>query len=151
MDEAVLCPRVGGKVGIPACQRLSSAFAEVDLGRVAYAATWVSSTQDQSVLLDAPDMIARLGAADRELEAFRNGVTIGRFGFVRELVLDSDPMKDLALRQGWNPQVAKLHNPSGPWRLAARWMPAAGAPAGDLQCSTTPPDGWRSKPVRNLE
>lgn len=150
VDEATMRPEPEKKTGDLAWRRVSSAFAEVDLARalgelpqrdrVAYAATWVYSPQDRSVLLDVPDMIALLGAADGGLKAFLNGSVIGRFDFVRELVLDSDPVEGLPFRKGWNLLVIKLHNPSGPWRFAARLMTAAGEPAGDLECSTAPPD-----------
>ena len=59
--------------------------------------------------------------------------------FVRELVLDSDRVDNLPLRKGWNTLVIKLHNPSGPWRFAARLVTATGRPATDLRCQFEPP------------
>jgi hypothetical protein len=150
VDETSLRPEAETTAGDSTWQRVSSAFAEVDLARalgplperdrVAYAATWVYSPQDRSVLLDAPDMIALLGGADGGLKAFLNGAVVGRFDFVRELVLDSDRVEGLPLGKGWNVLVIKLHNPSGPWRFAARLLTAAGEPAGDLECASKPPE-----------
>ncbi|MCB9850722.1 MAG: hypothetical protein H6817_08455 [Phycisphaerales bacterium] len=153
VDEAAL-----GSAAISVCegatcggriwQRVSSAFPQVELDgvwadapardRVAYAAIHVYSPQDRSVLLDAPDMIALRSGADGGTKPFLNGHNVGRFDFVRELVLDSDRVDGLPLRKGWNLLVIKLHNPSSPWRFAARLMTASGDPARDLTFALVP-------------
>jgi hypothetical protein len=160
VEEAALVPageqtdgtaiRAGAELGGRTWQRVASAFSQVDLDelwpnapardRVAYAAIHVYSPQDRSVLLDAPDMIALRCGADGGTKPLLNGHPVGRFDFVRDLVLDADRVDGLPLRQGWNLLVIKLHNPGPPWRFAARLMTAAGEPARDLTFALTPTD-----------
>lgn len=150
VDEASLRPADGQSAGGRQWQRLSSAFPHVALNdalrdlperdRVAYAAVFVYAPQDRSVLLDAPDMIALRCGADGGTKPFLNDKCVGRFDFVRELVLDSDRVDGLPLRKGWNQLVIKLHNPSGPWRFAARLMTSAGEPARELTVALAPTD-----------
>lgn len=147
VSEQSLRPAEGESVGGRVWRCVSSAFAQIDLSecfesppptdRVAYVAVYVHSPQDRSVLLDAPDMIALRAGADGGVKVFLNGAVVGRFDFVRELVLDSDQVNGLPLRRGWNTLVLKLHNPAGPWRFAARLRTAAGDPPGDLRCAVS--------------
>jgi hypothetical protein len=150
VDEAATQPAEGRVEGGRIWQRVSSPFPQIDLGaafgvlppedRVAYAAVFVYAPQDRSVLLDAPDMITLLAGNDGGTKILLNDHVLGRFDFVRELVLDSDRVKNVPLRSGWNTLVIKLHNPSGPWRFAARFLTAAREPVGDLRCSMRPED-----------
>ncbi len=150
VDEQHLEPAAGQTAGGCEWRRVVSAFPQVDLGsafedlpardRVAYAAVRVYAPWDRSVLLDAPDMVALLAGADGGTKAILNGQPLGRFDFVRELVLDSDCVEGVPLVKGWNTLVIKLHNPSGPWRFAARLLTAAGEPAGDLDYRTALPE-----------
>jgi hypothetical protein len=149
VDERHLQPEEGKSDGGCTWRRVASAFPQIDLGaafrdlperdRVAYAAIRVYAPLDRSVLLDAPDMITLLAGADGGTKIFINGAVLGRFDFVRELVLDSDRVDGVPLARGWNMLVIKLHNPSGPWRFAARFLTAAGEPAGDLEYRLDPP------------
>jgi hypothetical protein len=148
--KASLQPAEGETVGGRCWQRVSSALPHVALNdiwpdlperdRIAYAAVYIYAPQDRSVLLDAPDMIALRCGADGGTKPFLNGKCVGRFDFVRELVLDSDRVDGLPLRKGWNQLVIKLHNPSGPWRFAARLVTASGEPARDLTVALAPTD-----------
>ncbi len=143
VDEADLRPAAGAAQGGCTWRRVLSPHAQVDLlsvfgelpdaDHVAYAAVYVYSPRDRSILIDEPDMIGLLAGADGSTKMLLNGKPVGRFDFVRELVIDSDRVDGLPLRQGWNTLVIKLHNPSGRWRFTARLMTAAGNPAGDLQ------------------
>jgi len=142
VDESTLDPRVGKSQGGCAWRNVASAFPQVDLAqafaaaperdRVAYLAVRIHSPQDRSVLLDAPDMICLRMGADGGIKPFLNGNCVGRFDFLRALVIDSDRVDGLPLRRGENLLVIKLHNPSGPWRFAARLVTASGAPPRDL-------------------
>lgn len=149
VDETALAPRAGTEVAQRAWQRIATALPYVDLGsvfatlpprdRVTYAAVYVHAAQDRTVLLDAPDLLGLLLGADGGIKVWLNDVLVGRFDFVRELVLDNDHIAHLPLRQGWNTLVLKLHNPAGAWRFAARFVTAAGEPASDLTCQTESP------------
>ena len=142
-DETALCPAVGTEQAGRTWRLVESPLAQVDLAgtftqlpdrdRVAYAAVYIWAPQDRSVLLDAPDLVALHVGSDGGSKVFLNGRMLGRFDFVRELVLDNDRVPGVPLRQGWNLLVIKLHNPSGSWRFAARFVTAAGTPAGDLR------------------
>lgn len=143
IDEAASEPVTAADHADETWQVAASAFAHMDLSgvfetlperdHVAYAALEVYSAQDRSVLLDAPDMVGFLTGADGGVKVWLNGREIGRFDFVRELVLDNDHVPGVPLRQGWNSLLVKLHNPSGAWRFAARFQNAAGEPVSDLQ------------------
>jgi beta-galactosidase len=143
IDEGQVRPIVGESIAGRFWEPRASAFAHLDLttvfgdlperDRVAYAALEVYSAQDRSVLLDAPDMIDLLTGADGGVKVWLNGEVVGRYDFVRELVMDCDRTPSVPLRQGWNSLLIKLHNPSGVWRFAARFQTASGAEVGDLQ------------------
>ena len=149
VDEASLQPREGQAGGGRTWRRVSSALPQIDLAelfdempptdRVAYAGVYVHSARDRSVLLDEPDMIALLTGADGGTKPMLNGEPLGRFDFVRELVLDSDRVDGLPLRKGWNTLILKLHNPSGPWQFAARLVSSSGEPATELDYQVQPP------------
>ncbi len=147
-DESALQPRLGEAVGDRSWRRVSTAFPHVELDRhfpdaptrdrVAYVGCYVHAQQDQAVLLDSPDMTALLLGADGGVKVWLNGERCGRFDFVRELVLDSDRVEPLTLRRGWNTLLIKLHNPTGPWRFAARLAGLSGARPHGLRCAVQP-------------
>jgi hypothetical protein len=149
VDEAAVRPVVGAELADRQWVQVATAFQHVDLDalwkelperdRVAYAAVYVHAAMDRSVLLDAPDMVTLLIGGDGGTKAILNGEVLGRFDFVRELVLDNDRVENVPLRKGWNTLVIKLHNPSGAWRFAARFLSAAGEPVDDIRVQTTPP------------
>ncbi len=149
VEEAALSPREGASVAGRTWRRVASALPHVDVGaalgplpqreRVAYAAAFVYAAQDRSVLLDAPDMVALLLGSDGGSKVWLNGTLLGRFDFVRELVLDNDRVAGVPLRRGWNTLIVKLHNPSGAWRFAARFLSSAGEPVGELRCQVDLP------------
>ena len=151
VDESALCPENGVEQGGRTWRYVESPLEHVNLrgaftelaerDRVAYAAAYVWAPQDRSILLGAPDMVALRVASDGGNKVFLNRQALGRFDFVRELVLDGDCVPGVPLRQGWNLLIIKLHNPSGPWRFAARFVTAAGAPAGDLRIQPERPRG----------
>jgi hypothetical protein len=144
VDEADLDVAPSARVADRTWEVAHSAFAGVDVAamfeelpakdRVAYAATYVYSAMDRSVLLDAPDMLALLDGADGGVKVFLNDQELGRYDFVRELVPDTDRTENVPLKRGWNKLVLKLHNPSGKWRFCARFMTAAGQPVNDFPC-----------------
>jgi hypothetical protein len=149
VDESALRPAEGSVQASQTWRRVGSAFPQVDLterfedcpeaNRVAYAGIYVYSPQDRSVLLDAPNMVSLRAGADGGTKILLNGQTVGRFDFVRELVLDSDRVDPLPLRRGWNTLVIKLHNPAGRWRFAARLVTGTGEPVSGLQVQLRPP------------
>ncbi len=150
VDEAALRPGAGASVAGRTWRRVASALPHVDLtaalgplpprDRVAYVAVHVHAAQDRSVLLDAPDLVTLLLGSDGGSKVWLNGAPLGRFDFVRELVLDNDRVPGVPLRRGWNTLLIKLHNPSGAWRFAARFLSVAGEPVGELRCQAEPPD-----------
>lgn len=149
VNETALRPHEGLDQSGRTWRRIGSALPQVELDaawperpardRVAYAAVYVYAGRDRSVLLDAPDMLALRSGADGGAKVLLNGQPIGRFDFVRECVLDSDRIDAVPLKAGWNVLVVKLHNPSGRWRFAARFLTAAGEPASELQYRLEPP------------
>lgn len=149
VNEAALRPRAGASEGGCCWRRVESPLAYVELtdvfpgqgerDRVAYAAVHVWTAAARSLLLDAPDMVALHVGSDGGNKVILNGAPLGRFDFVRELVLDGDRVASVPLRRGWNLLVLKLHHPSGPWRFSARFLHGAGAPADDLRIVPDPP------------
>ena len=106
---------------------------------MAYVGVYIYAPQDRSVILDAPDMIELRLGADGGTKALLNGTAIGRFDFVRELVLDADRMPGLPLRKGWelaDREAAQF------LRGLAFCRPAgdgrAGEPATDLDVAVAP-------------
>jgi len=147
--EAEIRPADGQPAGDRVWRRVSSPLPCLDFGalwpdlpprdRVAYVAIYVYSPTDRSVLLDRPDLVGLRVGADGGTKVWLNGELLGRFDFVRPLVLDQDRMDAVPLRRGWNILVVKLHNPAGAWRVAARFVTSAGGPVHDLAYATTPP------------
>jgi|GEM_PF-4673838 len=146
--ETDIRPADGQPVGDRVWRRVSSPLPYLDFGaiwsdlpprdRVAYAAVYVYSPADRSVLLDRPDLVdLRLGA-DGGTKVWLNGMLLGRFDFVRPLVMDQDRIDAVPLRRGWNTLVIKLHNPAGAWRFAARFVTPAGELVRDLDYATAP-------------
>lgn len=149
VDEHTLHPAPGGAAGGRTWQQVTTGLPHLDLtrvfdavpdrDRVAYLALYVHSPQDLSALLEVPDMPGLRVGADGGTKILLNGHVVGRFDFVREMVPDADRVESIPLRRGWNTVVIKVHNPSGVWRCAARFLRPTGVPAWELRISTTPP------------
>jgi len=150
IDEEHVRPVAGLTTAGRTWAEAASGWPQISLRRVlgeqardhsaAYAAVYVYSPRDCRVLLNAPEMVSLLTGSDDGTKVWLNGRPIGRFDFVRPLVIDQNRMDNVPLNQGWNLLLVKLAQHSGHWQFTARFIGPSG-PVGDLKYSLAPPGG----------
>lgn len=148
IEENNIQPKAGEPAAGRAWREAAFAWPQVDLRAVlaeqaghhsaAYAAVYVHSRQDRSVLLDTPESASLLIGSDDGAKVRLNGKEIGRFDYVRPLVLDQNRMDNVPLKKGWNLLLIKVAQSTGNWQFAARFVTASGGPVAGLKYALVP-------------